>query len=90
MRASFPRRAVAKPRRMIGVMNKTEQAYAVELERRKLRGEIIDWLVTKSIAARPLSTAARAATNSQSLRVQRVPTPLSSVKSKYIVSKTKN
>jgi hypothetical protein len=28
---------------MIGVMNKTEQAYAVELERRKLRGEIIDW-----------------------------------------------
>ena len=53
------------------------------------RGEVIDYLVAKTIAARPLSTAARAATNSQSLRVQRVPTPLSSVKSKYIVSKAK-
>ena len=53
------------------------------------RGEVIDWLVSKTIAASPLSTAAKAATNSQSLRVQRVPTPLSSVKSKYIVSKAK-
>ena len=47
------------------------------------RGEVIDYLVVQAIAARPLSTAARAATNSQSLRVQRVPTPLSSVKSKH-------
>lgn len=58
------------------------------------RGEVIDhaidYLVSPKIAARPLSTAARAATNSQSLRVQRVPTPLSSVKSKYIVTKSKN
>ena len=65
------------------------------------RGEVIDRLVAQAltgvrlptaqaIAAAPLSTAATAAPNSQSLRVQRVVTPLSSVKSKYNVSKSKS
>ena len=52
------------------------------------RGEVIDRLVAQAIAAAPLSTAATAAPNSQSLRVQRVPASLSSVKSKYNVSKS--
>ena len=48
------------------------------------RGEVIDKLVeqavSQTIAAAPLSTAATAATNSQSLRVQRVPAPSALVK----------
>ena len=51
------------------------------------RGEVIDhaidYLLGNKVATAPLSTARAMATNSQSLRVQRVPTPLSSVKSKH-------